>query len=147
MASSTSDMLIKRSATVASSREIEVRQSLERLLGAPCPKARPSFLLNPRSGRALELDCFCAPLKLAYEVQGEHHFAWPSSFLRTRAEFDGPGGQLERDALKRERCEELGIKLLEVPFTVHRSAIPAYVRQLLIEHRPDLQLHDSKASA
>lgn len=132
-------VVIQRRASVASSREIEVRAVLERLLRVPFPKARPSFLIHPASGRALELDCFAPELRLAVEVSGEQHFVWPNSFHRTRAEFDGPGGQLERDALKRALCEKIGITLLVVPFSVRRGAgIEAYVRQLLAEHRPEL---------
>jgi hypothetical protein len=138
---------IKRRASVVSSRESEVRELLESML-RPClfPKVRPPFLMNKASGRALELDCYSSALRLAVEINGEQHYVWPSSYFSTRAEFDGPGGQLERDALKRDLCKQAGITLLVVPFTVRRGAgIETYLRQLLAEHRPELQLHGDGA--
>jgi len=138
---------IKRRASVANSRESEVREVLESMLRPFLfPKVRPPFLLNPASERALELDCYSSALRLAVEVSGEQHFVWPSSFHPTRAEFDGPGGQLERDALKRNLCKQAGITLLVVPFSVRRGAgIETYLRQLLAEHRSELQLHGNGA--
>ena len=54
------------------SRENTTRQCLERLFSKPFPKVRPSFLKDPANGQRwpLELDTYCAELKLAVEFHG-----------------------------------------------------------------------------
>jgi hypothetical protein len=54
------------------SRENTTRQCLERLFSKPFPKVRPAFLKDPASGQRwpLELDTYCAELKLAVEFHG-----------------------------------------------------------------------------
>jgi len=58
-------------------------------------------IINPDTGRELELDIFVPDLRLAYEYQGEG----------THEAEDVK----KRDAIKKKRCKELGITLIEVP--------------------------------
>ena len=65
------------------------------------------------SGRAMELDIWIASRNVAVEYQGEQHF-FP---------VPGWGGEKafaaiqRRDAEKRKRCKQLGIRLIEIPYT------------------------------
>jgi len=81
---------------------------------------RPNFLKNPKTGRNLELDMYDPITKIAIEYNGEGHYNFVSKFHSDESKvFD----QKERDILKRHLCEENGIILLTVPYTID-SAIP-----------------------
>ena len=71
-------------------------------------------IVNPKTNRELELDIFLPDIMLAYEYQGEG----------THEDDD----VLERDLVKKNRCAELGITLIEVPHTWDSTL--EYVRKL-----------------
>ena len=114
---------------LASSGEQETRNSLTRLFGKPFISIRPPFLVNPETGRRLELDCYNEELKLGVEFSGLQHYAYPNPFHRTQAEFDA---QLRRDRYKSEQCKQQGIKLITVPFTIKRPNIEAFLHEQLV---------------
>ena len=95
-------------------RERLVRRVFETLFSAQFPRVRPAWLLGPR-GYKMELDGFCAKLRIAFEHHGEQHYAvvkrfqagTPALIVRRRA-----------DAYKRALCRRRGIRLVEVPYTV-----------------------------
>ena len=60
----------------------------------------PKWLINPKTGKHLELDFLIRRRRVAFEVQGPHHFNDPE--------------QIERDEVKRRLCEENGFKLLRI---------------------------------
>lgn len=66
-----------------------------------------------KSGRAMELDIWIPSTKVAVEYQGEQHFfpvpGWGGK--KAFAEIK------RRDAEKKKRCKQLGIRLVEVPYT------------------------------
>jgi len=99
--------------------ETEVRQVLEDYFQRPFPKCRPDFMLNPVTGSQfnLELDCYNESLRLAVEYQGEQHYKFIPFFHKSKEAFYN---QKYRDELKRLRCRELGITLIEVPYTEKR---------------------------
>ncbi|CAE7214141.1 unnamed protein product [Symbiodinium natans] len=89
--------------------EAEVRSILEAIFApSTFESSYPEFL------GGLQLDGYCSELSLAFEYQGEqhfdpdnyYHFGDPRSFER----------QLERDVRKRQLCEEMGVRLVLVPY-------------------------------
>lgn len=60
---------------------------------------RPEWLVNPKTGRRLELDFYVEDLKLAIEVQGFHHLTLDQKY---------------KDSIKREVCDERGIRLMNI---------------------------------
>lgn len=110
--------------------EIICCQTLEEIYGKPFKSVRPDFLKNPTTGHNLELDCYNEELKLAVEYNGEQHYVWPNFFRTTQQQFVE---QLRRDQFKVEMCDQLGIYLITVPYTVSHELIPAYIRHYLPE--------------
>lgn len=110
------------------SRENTMRDVLEAIFNKPFPKARPAFLKNPATNWPLELDSWCAELRIGAEFHGVQHFTFPNPFHRSRAQFEA---QRQRDALKVQLCEKYGCRLVVVPHTVARDDIDAFVRNKL----------------
>ena len=77
------------------------------------------------SNRKMELDIFIPERKIAFEYQGEQHFE--ESWMDSRE--DSLQRQESRDEEKRIACEELGIALIEIPFTWDRKE--EYVKEIL----------------
>lgn len=121
------------------SRENLMRVALEELTGHPFPKVRPAFLRNPATNRCLELDAYCAALRLGAEFAGEQHRVFPNSCHSSRAEFDK---QQHRDQLKLDLCRQHGVTLLIVPDSVKRNEMKEYVKMRLQELN---QPHHSEA--
>jgi len=124
-----------------------MRAELERQLGKPFPKVRPSFLKDPALGQRwpLELDAYCSELQLAAEFHGVQHYQWPNPFHNTRAQFQA---QQRRDSLKVTLCERQRVRLIIVPHTVTKEDIADY----LVIKLKELQLYpagetDSQPSA
>ena len=102
-----------------SSGELRTRKCLESFFQKPFPKARPDFLVNPVTGSRhnLELDCYNSELQLAAEYNGAQHYKFIPFFHKNKEAFYN---QKYRDELKRIRCKELGITLIEIPYTEER---------------------------
>lgn len=105
--------------------EIECRKYLETIFGVPFGKARPNFLRNPVTGNNLELDCFNEELRLGVEYNGQQHYKYKSFFHRN---VDASTNQKYRDELKRRMCQENGINLIEVPYTIPLNDIGGYLQ-------------------
>jgi hypothetical protein len=114
---------------VGHTREDFVRWCLRDLFNKPFEKVRPDWLVNPKTGRHLELDCYNDELKLAVEINGEQHYVFPNTFHKTEAEFLD---QQERDKIKKQKCEDSGITFLEVPYTIPKNQIREYINKNLI---------------
>lgn len=106
------------------------RQALQDIFGVPFPSIRPDWLKNV-SGRNLEIDCYNDDLKLGCEYHGEQHFKRVKKW-QTQEEFEA---QQLRDQIKFEKCEELGIYLLVVPYTVPHKRIREYIEYYLPTNR------------
>lgn len=113
----------------ASKGELACKFYLEKVFKQPFQKIRPNWLVFPDTGRPLELDMYCAPLKLACEYQGPQHYQFTPAFHKAPKEWKA---QVKRDQYKAKRCHELGITLLTVPYTVKPMNIPKYLGDRLI---------------
>jgi len=109
--------------------ELECRRVLEKLFSRPFPSVRPSFLRNPVTGtHNLELDCYNADLRLAVEYNGRQHYEHTSYFHRSKDTFHY---QKARDWIKEKLCNDHGVTLITVPYTVKISGIEGYLRKEL----------------
>lgn len=113
-----------------SSGETECRRVLTKIFGKPFLKARPDFLRNPVTGNNfnLELDCYDETLKLAVEYNGRQHYDFIPYFHKNNDRFLN---QKYRDDMKRRICKDMGITLIEVPFTVEIKEIEEFIRKEL----------------
>jgi hypothetical protein len=89
-------------------------------------------MVNPVTGSQfnLELDCFNESLKLAVEYNGAQHYQFIPFFHKNQEAFYN---QKYRDELKRMRCREMGITLIEVPHTEDKR-LEAYLEEQLKRH-------------
>jgi hypothetical protein len=120
----------KRAPPKESKGEIECKRVLESIFSRPFPKDRPDFLKNPVTGGNfnLELDCFNKEMRLAVEYSGAQHYKYIPYFHRTKDAFTN---QKYRDEMKRSKCKENGITLIEVPYTVKIEDIESFLRREL----------------
>jgi len=98
----------------------------EKIFNCDFVKKRYKWILSPK-GKKLELDGYNEELKLAFEYQGEHHYNI-SSFKLTKKELK----YIQKcDQIKRDKCKEKGITLIEVPYTVKYEDMEKYICQKL----------------
>lgn len=106
--------------------EIICRNYLEKRFNLEFPKIRPDFLRNPVTGGDynLELDCYNDQLKLAVEYNGIQHYKFSPFFHKNNEAFLN---QKYRDEMKRYKCKEQNIKLIEVPYTIPHQKIEEFL--------------------
>lgn len=130
--------------TAAESRgEKLCRSIMENFYGKPFPTVRPDFLMNPETGKNLELDCFNEELGIALEYNGIQHYVYPNKFHKTEDEFEA---QRARDDHKREQCKRSGIYLITVPYEIPHSKIPKFIEYNLPENVAYRQKHGIEGS-
>lgn len=108
--------------------ETECRRAIEHLTGKKFPKARPKFMLNDVSGHNLELDCYNDELKFAVEYNGEQHYKYIPYFHTSKDAFYN---LKYRDDMKQRLCDQNGITLIIVPYTIKHDEIENYIRKHL----------------
>lgn len=116
--------VLTHSSSNESNGERITRRVFEHLFKKPFVKVRPDFLKNPETGRNLELDGYNEELKIGFEYNGIQHYCFPNRFNKTRQEFEY---QLKKDKFKLEKCNEHGIYLITVPYSVPHENILHYV--------------------
>jgi hypothetical protein len=106
--------------------EIECRRVLRKIFNREFGKIRPDFLKNYITGNMynLEIDCFDDKLKLGVEYNGRQHYEYIPFFHKTKDSFYN---QKYRDDMKRRLCNDNGIILVEVPFSVKIHDIEKYI--------------------
>ena len=104
--------------------ETECRRVLEHYFNAPFLNQRPPYLINPITGRALEIDCYNERLRIGCEYHGRQHFEYTPFMHKSYKSFQN---QRYRDEIKINKCKELGIKLIVVPYTIPLSSIEKYI--------------------
>ena len=118
--------------------EIACREALKRMFQRPFDKCRPDFLRNVVTGNKynLEIDCYDPELKIGVEYQGRQHYEFvPYMHNNNYAVFLN---QKYRDELKRMKCKENDILLIEVPYTVKEAEIETYLRKEFAKHKIDV---------
>jgi len=100
------------------------RKMFENIFNEKFPKIRPVWLVTPQ-GTKLELDGYCKKLGIAFEYQGVQHYKSVPMFRETRS----LDKQKTLDELKRKKCEENNITLIEVPYGIDYEKMPAYIIQ------------------
>ena len=88
------------------------------------PKIKPNWLVNSKSNR-MELDGFCKKLNIAFEYQGKQHYN-KHKFFHLKRNFEH---QKDDDILKRKLCEENGVILIEIPYTIERDNMQEYIQE------------------
>jgi len=112
--------------------ELICKRTLERIFKVPFTNQRPKFLLNPETGRQLELDCYNEDLGIAVEYNGPQHYVYPNQESeRGRQTFEEFKNQIRRDQLKADLCNANGITLITVPYNVPKEDIPRYITTFL----------------
>ncbi|HLD91603.1 MAG TPA: hypothetical protein VI911_11450 [Patescibacteria group bacterium] len=91
------------------------RSVFEKITNKPFPTKKPYWLINPETGKKLELDGYCEELKLAFEYDGEFHF---KKHFRIKNKNDSLEKQQNRDQLKNKLCLEKGVHLIRIPYTI-----------------------------
>lgn len=96
--------------------ELRTRAYLQKRFQRKFDKKRPDFMANQVTGSRynLEFDCFNPELRLAVEYNGAQHYKYIPFFHKNKEAFYN---QKYRDELKRIKCKDLGITLIEVPYT------------------------------
>ena len=113
--------------------EEQCRQIFEQLFpGYRFPKRRPSWLVNPKTNRPLELDGYNEELHLAFEYNGPQHYHYPNRYHRSEQEWLE---QKYRDLLKRQLCNQHGVYLLTIPYHVPRHHLRSFIQRYLACYR------------
>lgn len=110
-------------------RERITREIVETLFQKPFPSVRPSWLVNPETGRCLEIDCYNEELQLGIEVSGSQHYQQEDHFHK--GDRDQFLKQVYRDRIKKEMISAQGIDLIVVPYTIRTDDLPSYIYEKL----------------
>ena len=97
---------------VGSQEEQFCRRVLETLFSTSFESAFPSWLVNPRTGRRLQLDGYSPGLRIAFEYQGAQHYKKVPRYHRGKNDLET---LQQRDRYKVATCLEHGVALLVIP--------------------------------
>ena len=111
--------------------ELLCKRAIEDIYGDEFYTVRPDFLKNPETKRNLELDLYNENLKIAIEYNGEQHYVFPNCFHKTETEFIN---QVRRDEYKKQKCKEMEIHLISVPYTVPKNYID--IKKFIMDRLP-----------
>jgi hypothetical protein len=111
--------------------EAECRHILAEIYGKPFISVRPTWLKNPETNGLLELDCYNEELKIAAEYNGIQHYVFPNNLHKNYEEFIS---QVRRDQYKVKRCDQMGVYLITIPYTVPKNQIKNYIIHYLPEN-------------
>jgi hypothetical protein len=101
------------------------RSAAERIFGKTFTKIRPDFLRNVVTNHNLEIDVYNEELKLGIEYSGKQHYEFVPYFHKNYEAFLN---QKYRDEMKKTKCKENGIQLIEIPYTVKIEDIESFIR-------------------
>ena len=95
------------------------RAYFEQLFENSFPKSYPKWLRN-RSGNQMELDGYCADLRIAFEHQGEQHYSVKTQFIKNKKHLQK---RKKNDEDKLILCEENGVRLIVIPELFTRTEL------------------------
>ena len=101
------------------------RDTFEKMLGQPFPKAKPDWLINSRGNR-MEIDGYCEQLKIGFEYHGQQHYRFVKHF---HADETSLALRQQDDDLKRTLCQEHDVLLIEVPFEVPFEQLAVFIQE------------------
>lgn len=104
--------------------EKECRRVMEKIFMRAFPNKRPEFLLNTVTGKPLEIDCCNMELNLGVEYNGKQHYQYVKGMHKNYESFRI---QQYRDEMKNRKCEEIGFKLITVPYKIPVESIENYL--------------------
>jgi hypothetical protein len=105
--------------------EKKCKEFVEFITGKRFDKVRPEFLKNPVTGHPLELDLYNEELRLAIEYNGSQHYQFNAMMHNNNK--DRFQNQQYRDLIKKQLCEQHGVRLVLVPYTVPEDKIPGFL--------------------
>ena len=119
--------------------ELECRRVMEKIFNKPFPKCRPDFLRNSvtsdeYSSNNLEIDCYNHQLKIGVEYNGIQHYKYIPFFHKNKEAFYN---QKYRDEMKRVKCQQNNIFLIEVPYYIQNNQIEDYIKTKLVRAKMD----------
>ena len=79
-----------------------------------------------------EVITFNSQIGLAVEYQGCQHYKYVPFFHKNKEAFQN---QKYRDEMKRVKCKQNGIILIEVPYTIDIHDIEDYLTKMIRKHR------------
>lgn len=109
---------------------------IEALTGKRFICVHPPWLKNPLTGRVMEIDHYNDELRIGLEYNGVQHYRYTPHFQKEKySEYDGKivSGQRHfelqvfRDEVKKSLCDEHGITLIIVPYTVKPTELVSYI--------------------
>lgn len=100
------------------------KEAAEKIFKVPFQKVRPRFLINPNTGRAMEIDVYNEDLRIGIEYNGKQHYYFTPYFHENNSKFEE---QVQRDKLKRKLCVNHGISLIIVPYTIRFENIHDFI--------------------
>lgn len=108
--------------------EGRMSEIVQSLFNQSFKKCRPEWLVNPTTGRRLELDLYNADLCLAFEYDGAQHHHYVPHYHETRDHFEY---RRLLDKLKDQICKAHGVTLIRIPHTIQETDMAAYIRGAL----------------
>lgn len=120
--------------------EKRCKVAIESLTRTKFVSVRPDFLVNPVTGKNLEIDLFNEELKIAVEADGVQHSKFSPYFHKNKSEYKY---QKLKDEYKNLLCKNNKIVLIRVPYYIS-SNIDIYnylYEQLLTIDNKDLFLY------
>ena len=105
-------------------RESHIRRILQNIFQKPFPSVKPAWLVNDKTRRKLEIDCYNHELRIAVEIDGEQHSKYLPFLHKTYENFLK---QQERDLLKSKIIKERGIRLIRVPHTIETNELEKFL--------------------
>ena len=105
-------------------------RSIEELIGQPFERDVRTipWLYNPETGARLELDCYNKDLGIAIEHNGEHHYKYPN---RWNKDYDDWLAMVRRDRLKPDLCDQNGVYLITIPYSIPYNEIKTEIKKQL----------------